>query len=168
MKRGTALLGILGLAVVCLTVPVLGAGATWKADLTGVRAPDKPATGKVAGKAFTLQSATFSNGILTLRQGKDFFADRQFMIFLLPKPGEEFEDRLIEVAASGGFGSPHIHMSYRAGPDTMPKTEMFMQGYAMRIYFGRPKNGKLPGRIYLCLPDKGKSFVAGNFSAVVK
>ena len=28
--------------------------------------------------------------------------------------------------------------------------------------------GRIPGRIYLCLPDEAKSFVAGTFDAEIK
>ena len=33
--------------------------------------------------------------------------------------------------------------------------------------FGQATNGHMPGRIYLCLPDPDKSFVAGTFDAKI-
>jgi hypothetical protein len=38
-------------------------------------------------------------------------------------------------------------------------------GYALRIEFGAVAGSKLPGKIYLCLPDDPQSYVAGNFTA---
>jgi len=48
--------------------------------------------------------------------------------------------------------------------DLVPKVEVFMDKYAMRLDFGQAAaNGKIPARIYLCVPDQHKSYVAGNF-----
>ena len=38
----------------------------------------------------------------------------------------------------------------------------------MRLEFGKLSGGKLPGKIYLCLPDQEKSFIAGTFEVQVK
>ena len=38
----------------------------------------------------------------------------------------------------------------------------------MRLKFGKRKDGRLPGTIYLCIDDKEKSFVTGTFEAVVE
>ena len=50
----------------------------------------------------------------------------------------------------------------------VPETEMFMRDYAMRLEFGRVENGKIPGKIYLSMPDKMQSYMAGTFVAEVK
>jgi hypothetical protein len=34
--------------------------------------------------------------------------------------------------------------------------------------FGQATNQHMPGKIYLCLPDPAKSFVAGTFDAEIK
>ena len=40
--------------------------------------------------------------------------------------------------------------------------------YVMRLEFGELKEGRLPGRIYLCILDRGKSFIRGKFVVVPK
>jgi hypothetical protein len=159
---------VFGLAAALLPGPALAEKAIWRSDLTKVRAPDKPATGKIAGQPFRIEGAQLRQNTLTLRQGKDFFADRQVTIFFFPKEGDKLQDRVIDIPTSARLGSPHIHMSWMTPGKSIPTTEIFMQGYVMRVYFGKPKAGKLTGRIHLCLPDKNRSFVAGNFSAVLK
>jgi hypothetical protein len=37
----------------------------------------------------------------------------------------------------------------------------------MKLEFGEVKEGRLPGRIYLCYPDDERSYVAGRFVAKV-
>jgi hypothetical protein len=38
----------------------------------------------------------------------------------------------------------------------------------MKLEFGPIAANKMPGKIYLCLPDFSKSFVAGTFNAEIR
>ncbi len=72
------------------------------------------------------------------------------------------------ISKSNRFGSPHIHMKWKPPDSTVPKSEMFTQDYVMRLEFEKLEDGRLPGKIYLCLSDEMKSFVAGSFSAILE
>ena len=49
-----------------------------------------------------------------------------------------------------------------------PCTSEIRTGYAMQVSFGSPADGKVPGSIYICLPDDEKSFIAGRFVAEIR
>ena len=49
-----------------------------------------------------------------------------------------------------------------------PAKQEFTNGYALKLAFDQPAEGRLPGKIYLCLPDDDKSVVAGYFDAVLR
>lgn len=140
----------------------------WKQNLVNARMPETIARGMIHGEPFVYESAKLENGVLTIRDGKDFFPDHAVKIFLFLKEGETPEGKSYNITKTSGFGSPHIHMEWKTQDSSIPKTEMFMQAYEMRLDFGTTENGSLPGKIYLCLPDKMKSVVAGSFTAVVK
>jgi tetratricopeptide (TPR) repeat protein len=59
--------------------------AGWTMELKQAEIPDDMAAGRICGNDFTVEKAKVENGILSLRQGQDFFPDREFMIFLFPK-----------------------------------------------------------------------------------
>jgi hypothetical protein len=42
-----------------------------------------------------------------------------------------------------------------------------MNGYGLRLEFAERVGNEIPGRIYLCMPDAAKSYVAGVFRARV-
>jgi len=46
---------------------------------------------------------------------------------------------------------------------TIYRRDAYPEGYAMILEFGKASGGKLPGRIYVCLPDEDHSVVAGTF-----
>jgi tetratricopeptide (TPR) repeat protein len=140
----------------------------WRMELEDVRIPNKIAGGKIHGHDFIVEDAKLENGILTLRQGKDFFPDYGVMIFLFLKEGEEIEQKVFNVSSDQRSGSPHIHMKWKPKGKDIPKTQMFMKDYAMRLQFFEKEEGKLPGKIYLSLPDEMKSFIVGRFTAAVE
>jgi len=143
---------------------VVASTAVWKSDLSGASIPDSSAQGSLHGQQFICEKAEFQSNILTLSQGKDFIPDLSVTIFIFTKEGEETEGNTINVKPSDGYGSPHVHM----GGSKAPKTETFMKDYSMRLELGTASGGKLPGKIYICIPDDDKSFVAGRFTADVK
>lgn len=126
------------------------------------------AMGRIHGNDFNVEEAGIANGILTLRQGKDFFPDNAVLVFLFLKEGEQADGRTFHITKNQGFGSPHIHMKYKQNDQNTPKTEIFMKDYTMRLEFGKRENGVLPGKIFLSLPDKDQSFVNGTFLAQLK
>ncbi|MBW2169176.1 MAG: hypothetical protein JRG69_07945, partial [Deltaproteobacteria bacterium] len=93
--------------------------------------------------------------------------DHAVTIFLFLK-GESPEGKSYNIARTSSFGSPHIHMKWRPKNSKTPKSRVFMKGYSMRLEFGKTQDGKLPGKIYLCMPDEMKSYLAGSFTAIAK
>src|SRR5438045_2687720 len=55
---------------------------SWTADLSKVTIPQKTAVGSLHGESFTVERAELQNGVLSLRQGREFFADLEFKLFL--------------------------------------------------------------------------------------
>ena len=140
----------------------------WRKDLRKVKIPDVTARGMIHGEEFVAESAKIENGILTIRDGEGIFPNHAVTIFLFLKKGESAEGKSYDIVSTSGFGSPHVHMKWKPANSKIPKSDVFMKNYSMRLDFAKTQNGKLPGKIYLCMPDKMKSFVVGSFGAAVK
>ncbi|MCP4683259.1 MAG: DUF898 family protein [Desulfobacterales bacterium] len=148
--------------------PLNAGSAVWREKLENVEIPGTSARGIIHGEEFIPDSVKLKNNILTIRDGKDFFPDHAVMIFLFLKDNETVEGKSYNITKTGGSGSPHVHMKWKPENSAVPESEMFVQDYVMRLDFGTIKNGRLPGKIYLCLPDDMRSFVAGGFSAIME
>ena len=48
------------------------------------------------------------------------------------------------------------------------QTEHIDNGYALKLVFGEPVDGKMTGRIFIALPDESKTFVGGTFEALIR
>ncbi|GMQ91067.1 MAG: hypothetical protein BMS9Abin11_0372 [Gammaproteobacteria bacterium] len=136
----------------------------------GIDIPNKPLHGKLSDQKFTMQQATIENGILTLRQGKDFFPDRSVTIFLFTEKWEIPFNKTYTVKSGGvSIGTiPHVHLKYKVKGKNIPGTEIFVRDYTMTLVFSGEKNNRIIGKIYLKLPSKKHSEIAGTFRAEIK
>jgi hypothetical protein len=128
----------------------------WMADASKMKIPDAAVAGKLLGAGFTVDKAKL-DGNLVLENGQ---SDAKIMIFLFT-PKEKIEGKTYKLNIKGVRGEtrPHIHIHSKSG------AAVYSNGYSMLLEFGKGKEGKVAGKIYLCLPDKDKSVIAGTFTA---
>jgi hypothetical protein len=133
-----------------------------------MRFPAAPAAGSLYGRPFTPQVIELSRvggRFLTLRQGEEFNPDLQVRIALSAAKDENFAGKTFEVAPDGGPSPLSVSLTRKGAEGQIPETKSFEEKIALRLEFGAADGGKLPGKIYLCLPDESKSYVAGTFTA---
>ena len=165
------------IATVWLPQHTRGADATpWSLDPAQLRIPDTPLHGRLPGwpdltanpPVATLAGQTLTiTGSDTARPTYSFqITDRRLEVGpglegvtirtapgTPPGPAIATPDPSSGIQITwGGFHSP------RFGRD------QFRGGFAMLLEFGTMKDGTLPAGIHLCLPDEGKTFLAGRFT----
>jgi hypothetical protein len=86
-------------------------------------------------------------------------------IYLREKRNENLFGKSVVIKINA-TNAPMVNLRWKDAQD-QPMTESVKGGYALRIEFGQPAGGQLPGKIYLCTPDDEKSYVAGTFTAEV-
>jgi hypothetical protein len=136
--------------------------------LAGVETPSGPVAGRIQGQAFKMEKVTLEEGWLKFREGKDFFADREIDVVLFENDPAKLSGRTFIVPKEESGINPHIWMKWKEEGGNSPKQKSFTDGYALRMEFGQLSEGKLPGKIYVCVPDTEKSFVAGTFEVPIK
>jgi len=120
--------------------------------------------------------------VLTLQQGKDRVPANYYTIFLAAKRGDTVDGKTFVVPAGGIFKQIEkimdkdgkgwffpvagVHANSK-GTDGKPRTDLLPK-VTMKLELGKRKDGRLPGKICLCIDDKERSFVAGSFEAVVE
>lgn len=131
---------------------------------------DRPAAGQIHGKPFAFESGVMEEGILHLRQGKEFFADLEIIVFLFLPKGEVPSGKTFIVSQdpSQNRSNPHIHLHWKETGKSLPLYQMFTNNYTMRLTFGQDHGNMLPGTVELVLPDETKSHIAGTFMAEIK
>jgi hypothetical protein len=143
----------------------------WTLDLTNAVFPDRIAAGVIHGKDFACRQAVLQNGLLALRSERGWQAAVSANIFISTNAfstnaAQILSGRSFEVGTNYAGFAPSVTLSWREGD--MRVIEMFTNNFAMKLEFGNVSSNELPGKIYLCLPDTMKSYVAGSFTAEVQ
>jgi len=139
----------------------------WTMNLNERPIPSTVAVGQIHGGGFQCEQATLQGGNLTLRQGKTWPPDLGVSVTFFAKQGEELSGKWIDIPAERQPPLPKVSLRWK-NEQNQPATHNFQSGYALKIQFGQVMEGRMPGRIYLCLPDESKSFVAGTFDAEIQ
>jgi len=141
-------------------------GPQWTTDLDKMKAPDDPASGWLFGAEFKIDEATMApnTGQLILRQGKPFEPGAYISLGLGFRKGlADFEGKTITVSGKQQVsGIIFAQVGRTLEGQKIPKVQPFTD-YTMKLVFGKGEGLKLPGTIYICFPDEGKSVVAGKF-----
>jgi hypothetical protein len=135
----------------------------WSLDMRTLVTPAAPASGRLGGQEFRPDEIELDGNQLTFRQGRR--PDPQGEIKITLSGGAEFGRGFkLEVTAEQGIaGTPHIHASWKIPADPLPRSDIFIHKYALKLELDKTGSEKLQGRIYLCLPDEAYSFLAGTF-----
>ena len=130
--------------------------------------PTTPAKGEIHGKPFLVESSSIENGVLTLRLGKDVTADLEVQVMLPTAPWEVPAGKSFKVMGAADAVAPQIVLAWKEAGQTAPSEQKFTDKYKLLLDFGQEKDNKLPGKIFLTLPDEVKSNVAGTFDADIR
>lgn len=139
----------------------------WTLDLTNAEVPEAVAAGSIHGSGFFCERATLQGGNLTLRQGRGGSPDLGVTIHFFAKEGEELSGKSIEITPERTPPLPSVELRWKDDQQKAVHRKL-SSAYAMRVAFGEAADKRITGKIYLCLPDEYKSFVAGTFEADIK
>jgi hypothetical protein len=140
----------------------------WTLDLTNAVLPNSVAAGSIHGSGFLCERSTLQGGTLTLRQGKGWPPDLGLTVFLVAQQGDELSGKNVHVPADRQPPVPRVILRWKDDQEQAKTENITLGGYALKIAFGDATNGRMPGKIYICLPDAAKSVVAGTFDAEIR
>jgi hypothetical protein len=139
----------------------------WSMELTNVSYPDAMPAGSVHGSGFQTERVILQGGTLHLRQGRSTPVDLGISIQFFAQLGEELSKKTIEITPDRDPPMPKVTLRWKDAQDKAV-TKTYPDGYAMRVEFGEAANGRIPGKIFISLPDDAKSFAAGTFVAEIR
>ncbi len=128
------------------------------------------AAGKIRGLDFTVEQASVQNqaGVLDLKQGEDFFADREIIIFLFLNQ-ESVSEKTFDISPDDDtISRPHIHLRWRTEESGPPQSSVVMNDYTLRLTFDRIIGDSVKGHIDLTIPGDRETYVKGDFTATIK
>ncbi len=146
------------------------AQAVWNLEPGVSPIPEGRVNGKIGGTNFAVESVRIETAgtarVLRLTQGPIAAPERQLLIYLHPKAGDDVAGQSWTVSKDmTGSAVPQIRKEWKTDPKFAPKTATIFNGYAMKLEIGEATNGTISGRLFVSLPDPEQSVVAGAFNA---
>ena len=135
----------------------------WMLALGSNAIPDSPVAGRIHGPDFIVERATFQNGVLMLRAGTRGPVEFGVQINFSGAPPEALSGKNLNVTTNADKAA-RVSLRWKDAAGTVQR-ENYEDSYALRLEFGELANNRLPGKIYLCLPDAEKSYLLGSFNA---
>ena len=135
----------------------------WTLALDSEKTPGSGVVGRIHGRDFRVEKASYQNGELNLRAGTngpmEFGARIKFGV--LP---DALTNKTINVSATADQAASVVLLWNDNGA---VQKEVFKAGYALRLEDGVISKNLLIGKIYLCTPDEEKSYLMGKFYAYI-
>ena len=141
--------------------------SAWTMNLSQAVIPQEAVSGGIRGTGFYCERATLQGGNLTLRQGRGWPPDLGITVVLFARQGEELSGKTVEVGPDRAPPLPKVVLRWKDEQEQDRKQD-FTSGYALKMVFGEAIDARIPGRIFLSLPDEARSFVAGSFEAEIR
>ena len=136
--------------------------ANWMLVLGTNAIADAPVAGRIHGQDFISERATFQGGNLALREGTRGAPEFGVTINFSGAQPETLSGQTINVGTNADKAAK---LTVRWKENEQVQKETYDGGYALRLEFGTLDKNRLPGKIYLCLPDAEKSYLLGSFTA---
>ena len=140
-------------------------------DVAQARISEGTVNGSVAGTNFVpdvVRLDQVAGGyVLSLRQGAGPTPDRGLRVNLQLKPTDSPTGHTWTVSQDmKGTPISRVTKVWKPNPKYAAQEKLFFTGFSLKLEFGKlTVSNTLPGKIYLALPDKEETVVAGVFNA---
>lgn len=115
--------------------------------------------GQLNGQPFSPQYAELIDGVLTLREGEDFFARREVKIHL---PRDNAGALQLDVLPADRGVLPEVEISWLLPEQDLPEARRLDKGYTLHVALQALPPNKLQGDFHLVLPPSFKTSLSGS------
>lgn len=115
--------------------------------------------GQLHGETFAPQQAELIDGVLSLREGEDFFARREVNIRLPRVPTGELR---LDILPGDSGPLPEIEISWLQPEQDLPEARRLSQGYTLHLNLQPLAPNKMAGEFHLILPPQYRTALSGK------
>ena len=130
--------------------------------------PDRPLQGVVAGRSFKPDEALVESGVLTLRMAVGQASETVVEVHGIQRIGEPLEGKAFELPEVSGMNTPTVFFRWNDPTRIDTAVRRFYNRFALKLEFGRVRDGRISGKIFVAVHDGDKSFINGTFDAEIR
>lgn len=170
VARKAVLLGGLGIIPLVVGLALLASHDVQRLEaIVGLKwlepAAEKPSElaiqlrGELNGQPFNPQQGELVDGLLSLREGQDFFARREISIRL---PRTAASPLRVDVLPEDRGELPEVEISWLLPEQELPEARRLNRGYTLHLQLQPEAPNKLVGDLHLVLPPRFKTTLSGR------
>lgn len=137
----------------------------WNLDLARAVYPDADPAGTLRGEVVTCNRSTLTGGAFNFRQAGRGPAELSVTIQFYTRHPEELRGKTVNITTNA-IPTPRVVLRWKEGKEG--RSQVFTNGYALKMELGEIVSNHMTGKIYLSLPDEAQSHIAGSFSAEIR
>lgn len=118
--------------------------------------------GELYGQPFRPQYGELIDGVLLLREGKDFFAQRELRITLPAATGVSADSLRLDVLPQDIGELPEIEIMWLLPEQALPEARRIARGYTLHLDLQQQAPNLLTGNFHLVLPPQLKTSMSGE------
>lgn len=118
--------------------------------------------GELYGQPFRPQYGELIDGVLLLREGKDFFAQRELRIALPTGTTVSAQGLRLDVLPQDVDGLPDIEIMWLLPEHSLPEARRISRGYTLHLDLQQQAPNLLTGNFHLVLPPQFKTSMSGE------
>lgn len=145
----------------------VGTNILWTLNTAKAVFPENAPAGRIRGEPFEAERVVMVEGLLVMREGEGWPPSLAVTVQFYSHAPEELSEKQIVVGPQRSPPLPRVVLHWKDERGE-PKSRSYTQGYMMVAMFGKPAEGRMPGSIYIALPDAEQSCVAGAFEAEIR
>jgi hypothetical protein len=138
-------------------------------DVDTANIPNFPVNGTISGAKFKAETVQVNKvgaaQVLRFTQGQLTAPDGEILIYMNLKPGQTMAGQTFTISKDAKTSGEISEVIKRWKANGAPQVKPFKSGYALKLEIGALANNKLPGKIFLALPDPEQTVIAGTFEA---
>ncbi|WP_070887724.1 MFS transporter [Pseudomonas argentinensis] len=115
--------------------------------------------GQLKGEPFTPQEGALIDGVLSLREGQDFFARRELSIRGLPVGADGLR---LDVLPDDPGQLPEVELSWLSPDQELPEARQLKGGYTLHLDLRPEEPNRLVGEFHLVLPAQFQTTLTGK------
>lgn len=117
--------------------------------------------GELNGKPFAPEQADLIDGVLSLREGQDFYAHREVRI-RLPAPVVTEKPLRLDVLPNDAGTLPEVEISWLAPGQDLPEAVRLARGYSLHVDLAPEAPNRMAGVFHLVLPAQMRTTLSGK------
>jgi len=140
----------------------------WTMNILNAAITEDPLAGRIVGRTFRPDEAALESGVLRFRMDVGQASETMVEVHGIQRIGEPLEGKAFEMPSVSGLNTPSVFFRWNDPTRLDAAVRRFYNRFAFKLEFGRIRDGRISGKLFIAVHDVDKSYLNGTFEAEIR